>query len=67
MTPPHLTTLSNAVSAAIKRGCNRATIDVPAWTLTYPGTTEDDVREIWAIALAKVPPNSGGDDMGDGK
>ncbi len=58
MTPPYLTTLKNAVAAAIKRGCDRTTISVPAWAITYHPATEDDVREAWAIALAKVAPNS---------
>ncbi len=57
MTPPHLITLINAVAGAIKANCPRSAIDVAAWALTL-GVSENDVREAWAIALAKVPPNS---------
>ena len=60
------TTIKSAVAGAIKAGCPRSAIDVEAWALTL-GVSAELVREEWAIALAKVPPNSGGDDMGEGK
>ncbi len=53
--------LRNAVAAAIKSGTKRSDISVPEWALTYPPATEADVREEWAIALAKVAPNSAPD------
>lgn len=61
-----LATIKSAVAGAIKAGCPRSAIDVAAWALTL-GATETEIREEWAIALAKVPPNSGGDDLGEGK
>jgi hypothetical protein len=57
MTPSH-SALRSAVAAAIKTGCDRTAIHVEWWAKTYPGVTESDVREEWAIALAKVPPGT---------
>ncbi len=57
MTPSHQA-LRGAVAAAIKAETPRSMIDVAWWAQTYPGVTESDVREEWAIALAKVEPNT---------
>ena len=57
MTPMHHA-LRSAVAAAIKIDTPRSRINVPVWASTYPGVTESDVREEWAIALAKIEPNT---------
>ena len=60
-----LKSLANGVAAAMKIGTRRDAIDVSAWAATYPGVSETDVREAWAIALAKVAPNT--DQIVEGK
>ncbi len=57
MTPARAS-LRGAVAAAIKIDTPRSRINVPMWADTYPGVTEGDVREEWAIALAKVEPGT---------
>jgi hypothetical protein len=59
MTPDRQRTpsLVNAVAAAMRTKTDRKKVNVEAWAATY-GAAESEVREEWAIALAKVPPNT---------
>lgn len=49
--------LRNAVRVAIRNNCPRWKVSVPHWAKTYPNTTEDDVRRVWAEGLTKIPPS----------
>jgi hypothetical protein len=56
-------TLRQAVKAAIRNGCPRSEIAVPAWALSY-GVSQKLVRETWEAELTKV---TNSNDCGEGK
>jgi hypothetical protein len=55
--------LRNAVQTAIKNGCPRSAISVPAWALSY-SVSQKHVREVWEAELTKA---TNSNQMAEGK
>lgn len=55
--------LRSAVRTAIKNGCPRSAISVPAWGATYK-LPQSIVREVWEAELTKA---TNANDIGEGK
>jgi len=48
-----LSILKSAVRCAIKNGCPRSAISVPAWSATY-SLSMKTIREVWEAELTKA-------------
>jgi hypothetical protein len=48
--------LKTAVRCAIRNGCDRKLINVPAWASSY-GVTMKAVRDAWEAELTKAAPS----------
>ena len=55
--------LRNAVQTAIKNGCPRSAISVPAWSATY-SLSMKTIREVWEAELTKA---TNSNQMAEGK